>query len=275
MPNEQRQKLVPGITKASQWPTSKAQAKAVSSAYQKALAAYRKSGKPRPCYYCGYVSKHNELVDDDAALHKTSGQRWRVICSACHGYLRIGQNPVQGLKAFTEGFYGKTSRLLHSDPQSGPSAKVLNHLYRVIGMAMLDEQTGEMAQKLYNKLASQKLVEQTKVAFGTNLPSEMHNALKHLSKQPQRYKDRGEALQSLRLIYHPDVIKRWGARLKDEVRAESPSNWRQTHEEKLQALQKYLGKTLTERSVASSAGGHTFDGPQSLAELGPNDDDFH
>lgn len=272
MPNEQREKLVPGITKANQWPTSKAQAKAVSSAYQKALASYRNSGKPRPCYYCGYASKHNELVDEDAALHKTSGQRWRVICSACHGYLRIGQNPVQGLKAFTDGFYGKTSRLLHTDTVSGPDAPALNHLYRVIGVAMLDEQTSPMAQKLYNQLASKRLVEQTKLAFGTNLPGEMHTALKQLSKQPQRYKDRAEALQSLRLIYHPDVIKRWGARLKDELPAGLPRNWRQTHEQKLQALRKYLGHNQTGHAQEVAASSQALDVPQSLAEIGPDDD---
>lgn len=261
-----RPSLIPGITLKAFWPKSKAQAQAVSASYQKAIKAYRDGPKAAPCTFCGLVSRTNELVDDDARLDRDAGQRWHVVCSGCHAYLRVGQEPVKGLLAFEHGFYAKQTRLMHVDPVDGPDAPTLNALMRSIGMAMAHDDSKAEAHRVYEAIADAESVKQTEQVYGTNLSTEMGQALAELAKEPERYNDREEALVGMRLLFHPAVLRGWGARLLQERGGKAnPASWPHDFEEKLAAIENKLN------------GADRIEGfsvvPQSISELDPDEDD--
>lgn len=262
--------LIPGITVKAQWPTSKSQAVAVSKSYEAALASYR-SQAAQPCVYCGHVSKLNELVDTDAALNRATAQRWRVVCSACHGYLHIGQEPIKGLKAFEDGFLGSMTRLLHVDPKFGPSSATLNHLFRAVGLAMASQSTQHVAMTVYKQLADERSVAHTKAAYGTNLATDLGKAMSELAKDPKRYADRKEALEGVRLIFHPKVLRSWGAKLLDENNKLDPSTWPDVLSAKLARIKNEMAE-FSAFSITPDTSDSLLGVPQSVADLDPVDD---
>lgn len=266
-----KKELVPAVALKRYWPKSKQQAEAVSKAYDKALGEYRSAANDaRPCFYCGQASKNNLLMDEDGRLDRAQGQKWRVVCPACLSYTRIGQNPVKGLSAFEDGFLGKWTRLIHVDPKSGPDAQTMNALFKAIGVAMSFKSTKTDAQKVYDQLSGTDIVELTKRVYGSNMPSDLGEALAELAKEPHRYADRGEAMAGARLLFHPKVLQSWGAKLTQEMstrEAASPDSWAQELKPKLDRIKRFVrGEDIDGESFSMQA--TTAAGiPQSIDEI--------
>ncbi|TAL65701.1 MAG: hypothetical protein EPN79_11005 [Burkholderiaceae bacterium] len=152
-------------------------------------------------------------VDDDH--HHNDEENLAPACSLCHGYPHLGCRTTS-----TGGGGGLSSKAqLAAIPEL--TAADLNNLQRAIGAAMNDPLESEVASTIFELLCER--VRPVRESFGSSKALDFAAALAQLS--PVEYEQRDEAMQDLRVVFHPDVLKVSGAEMVEDHPSLKPQNW--------------------------------------------------
>jgi len=242
-----------------------------------AFRAQRKDALERAsyrCIYCGFRSQQlNEVHHLDDNHHNNDPQNLACVCKWCHPYHHIGEAARRAIaQGLEEGHVGPKASALIQLPESGLiSAQDMNHLLRALSIALSDEKEAPVAQKIFEMLASQEVLNETAGAFlprkADNVkrlnPADMAAALSQLTHD--EYAKRGPILKNLRLMYTPSVLVQWGRALKAEQPAfADPSGWERLLEKPLKAV-------LPAAALANSASESV--GVEALADDDEENDD--
>ena len=188
------------------------------------------------CYRCGYQSKSNEVHHLDDDHHNNALENLKVACKLCHPYSHIGEaaRPVRTLAEQAGRVPSKAAALIRvpKELKDVIRAEDLNHLMRVIGVALTDKSEAAHAKRLYAMLTdSEQMREFARALYGEEsginsvLPSDVAAAMSHLTDD--EYNKRYEYIDDVRVLYAPQYLMSLAQGIKKQAPTiAEPAHWR-------------------------------------------------
>lgn len=206
--------LVPGIKRRA-FRGEDPRSKAADAEYQaKRPGALRRQN--HVCGACGYRSEGNQIhhLDDDHG--NNSDGNLGCACILCHPYQHVGE-ASRATEALGEGL-GK-SMVLSMIPEL--SAVDLNHLQRVLGVALDDPAERPHAERIHAALTAR--ADSTVESFGTAKTADFAAAMSQM--EDDDYQARGDALLPLRLVFSPYYLRQVAKKFSAEHPALAVNSW--------------------------------------------------
>lgn len=193
--------------------------------------AVRKPALEKANYRCRFCTFRSQATSDvyhiDNNHHNNDIENLDGICKLCHPYLHVGEpSKLTQPSGLEEGHLGGTSAtaMIRVPNSDAISAQDMNHLQRVIAIALTDEKEAAMARKIFDLLADKSNLTDMKLAFKSHRTNDMASALSNLTDD--EYGDKESLLAPVRMLFAPNVLKNWGREWKDEQPAFSdPKTW--------------------------------------------------
>lgn len=188
------------------------------------------------CYRCGYQSKNNEVHHLDDDHHNNALENLKVACKLCHPYSHIGEaaRPVRTLAEQAGRVPSKAAALMRvpKELKDVICAEDLNHLMRVVGVALTDKSEAIHAKRLYAMLTNvEKMRGFAHALYGEEsginavLPSDVAAAMSHLTDD--EYNQRYEYIDDVRVLYAPQYLMSLAQGVKKQAPTiAQPTHWR-------------------------------------------------
>lgn len=200
-----------------------------------------KKDQTHECYYCGFLSKSNEN-------HHLDKKNQIVICQLCLPYHHMGDLARSGIALIR----------VSASYEGRVSAQNLNHLMRVIGMALGDEKEAPIAKEIYAYLVdSDQLKHFADLVYGVEVnasrvnPSELAQGMAHLTQD--EYERRGDYVSDVRVVYHPAFLSQMGVRLSKEIDTRNePTQWADLLEKEIEKTRSMINESAVSSSSVES-----------------------
>lgn len=187
------------------------------------------------CAHCGFEFKGNEVHHRDDDHRNNDDANLAVICQLCHPYHHVGEAARKnGMTVDKEGHIPpKAAALMRvsTSYQDVVTPENLNHLMRVIGIALTDKDEAPIAQQIYSKLVdAQQLAHFSNALYGEDAkissvkPADIAAGMSHLTQD--EYEQRGKFTKNVRLLYHPAYLAQLGRAVKSTLGGmQDPTQW--------------------------------------------------
>lgn len=210
---------------------------------QEAEAQFRAARKPAmaaanyTCIHCGFRSENlNEVYHVDNNHANNDPKNLKCVCNLCHPYHHVGEpSKSKQAKGLEEGHLGNSTRLIRVPAASAVSPQDMNHLMRVLGIALSDEKEAPRAREIHRLLANASLLREMREHYASDEPKVMAAAMQQLTDD--EYNARLEAVKDLRIVYRESYLQQLGRGLKKEQPAfANPEAWESLLERPLELV---------------------------------------
>lgn len=188
------------------------------------------------CVFCGFRSKKtNEIYHIDGNHNNNKPENMACVCTLCHPYNHVGETPKSGEAiGIDEGHLGGATRLIRVPDAGAITAQDMNHLLRVIGIALADDKERDKAREVFNLICNSSALDEISEAMYASAgdgkkvkrvtSQDMCMAFRELTDD--EYAERVPVIEAVRMMYSPNQLAKWGWLWSSEQPAfADPTGW--------------------------------------------------